>query len=271
MGNDDKDYLDNVEFFELAGDPETVSLNIISSNLPKTRLDEIDVSKEEGQGAFISRILITKYGKAMIEKDEIIGFVQKNKPHLSFFLDKILQPFITMLPNVYGEAFGNYANQVVEQLKYADQGQFEKINVQSDRLIWLIYVLASQLDSGTITYDYALEYLQKPQHKDRISQRTLLFMLKDYMDLWDEPNRPSLEYLMLMGESARMINNVDIALATFSIVVMVGEVNTPANILSFICNLQPFLSSANRIDQEIVSNIERVKSRYVSKIGPDDF
>jgi hypothetical protein len=271
MEYDENDDSYEYQTVEIGDDPEEAALNILAPNLPKTRLDEIDISSEAGQAAAIARIMAVNYGKAAVEKDEIIGFVQKNKKHLVFFINNVLQPLIEIMPMVYGDALSKYTVRILEGLKYADEGKYEKINVQSDKLIWLIYVLAMKLEDGKMNYDEALSYLQKPQNKERISLQTLLFMLNDYLALWDKPNRPALEYLMLMSEAARMINEPPMASASFSVVVKVGEVNTPANLLRFIENLQPFLSHLNKITEEDLASIKRIRNRYVREIDPTDF
>lgn len=260
-----------VHSVSLEGDPERIAEQLLAPSLWRVPLDQIDLSTQPGQAQLFTRFIASR-GKASLEKDEIIRFTEKNRDSLPFFINDLLPKMVGMMKDTAdGQEMAFSVEYFLEQVNYAYRKEYDKINVRSDRLFWLMYVLASQLQSRRIKYDEALTYLRKPEHKQRISPFSLQFMLVDYAEAMDQPNQPSIEMLLLIGEAARLINDVRSAHAGFSLVVRIGTGDNPDHLLRFIDELQPYLAKANVLDKEDLHHVARVNARFETKVDLNDF
>lgn len=271
MNNTDDDPVDDLQIVSLEGDPEQAAEQLLAPNLWRVPLDQIDLSTETGQALLLARFIGSE-GKASLEKDEVIRFTERNRASLPFFLNDLLPKMAaSMKATEGGEAMAYLIEYFLKQVNHAYRKEYDQIDIHSDRLFWLIYVLASQLDSRRLSYDEALAYLRKPEHNQRISPRTLRYILRDYAESLNQPNRPAIEMLLLVGEAALMINDERTAFANFGAVLRIGSTNNPDHMLRFIADMQPYLTKAGLLEAEHLALIARVKARYATEITPDDF
>lgn len=271
MNDDNNQFGDNIRMVSLNGDPERAAEELLAPSLWRVPLDQINLSTEHGKAELLNRF-IAYPGKASLEKDEIIRFVERNRDSLPPFIDDVLPKMVQAAKKVKGEdSIAPLIEYFLEQVTHAYKGENDKIDVKSDRLFWLIYVLTTQLNARQIGYDEALAYLKKPNHKQRISSLTLTFMIDEFVELYETPNQPSIELLMLVGEAARLINNVRVAYMAFSIVLRIGTTDNPEYLLGYINNMETYLTEVSLIEGKETSLIERLRTRYAPRIEADDF
>jgi hypothetical protein len=271
IGNPGKKLGYAVQPISLDGDPERIAEQLLSPSLWRVPLDHIDLSTQEGQGQLIARFIASP-GKASLEKDEIIRFTERNRESLPFFINDLLPKMVEFMKHeAGGENMAVLVEYFLEHVNHAYRKEYDKINVRSDRLFWLVYVLASQLHSRRISYDEALAYLRKPEHKERISPLSLQFMLHDYVESMEQPNQPPIEMLLLIGEAALLIDDTRAVHADFGVVLRVGSSDNPDHLLRFINSMEPYLAKAKLLEDEDLHHVARVKARYETRIDPNDF
>src|SRR5262249_5697121 len=194
-GFDNPDKLD-YEIIGLDGNPEEIADDLIRGSLPKTFIDEIDISTQEGLGRFFACLMLRR-NQASLEKDEIIRFVDRNRTALKGGALELVEKLAEVGAKVDGgEALGRFFEYVLKQLRAALAGRPQDIDVKSDRLLWLVYALASQVSGGKLPYADALHILSKPEHRQRISSLSLLFMLKDFGESLGKTSEVSTEYVL---------------------------------------------------------------------------
>jgi hypothetical protein len=252
------------------GTPEELADALIRSSLPRVFFDQIDLGTEIGLGQLLA-MFVSRPGNASLEKDEIVRFVERNRSQMPEFFGKLLPQFKKAAAATGEERLTKFIEYFGTQAHYAYSNTPEKINIKSGRLLWLIYALAGQVDSGTLSYESALDYLQKPMHYDRISELTLGFKLYDYADSLDKPSRPSLVYLMLIGEAGRIKNIAGPAAAAFHVVAKSLVADGQGHILRFVNHLEPYLAKTGRLSHEDKLAIQRIRGRFATDMKPNDF
>jgi hypothetical protein len=259
------------EIIPTDGTPEQFAEALIRPHLPKVFFDQIDIGTDIGKAQFLAMLFSRPRG-ASIEKDEIIRFVRRNKVHMHEFMTRTLPDFREAgVHTEGGESLVKFSDYFGTQVRHAVEGHPERIDIKSDRLLWLIYALASQLDDGKISYDEALGYLRKPEHFDRISNLSLVFMLHDYAESLGQATQPSLCYLMLIGEAARLKDIVDAASAAFSIVLKTRDSTSGPHLLRYLDNQQPYLTRHSKLAPGNVAEVARIRSRFGTSVKPEDF
>ena len=260
-----------IQTVSLEGDPEEAAEQLLEPHLWRVPLDQIDLSIQQGQAQFLARFIASE-DKASLEKDELIRFTERNRESLPFFMDDLLPKMLEAMKGTPdAERLSHVIDYFLENLRHAYAKEYDKINLRSDRLFWLIYVLASQLNDRKLTYDQAIAYLRKPQHRQRISPSQLQYMLFDYARSINQPNQPPIEMLLLIGEAALLSDDTKSAHASFSVVLTIGTTDNPDHLLQFIDHLQPYLAKKNLLDAKDLSALKRVQARYATGITPDDF
>jgi hypothetical protein len=252
------------------GTPEEMAEALIKPSLPRAYFDQIDLSATIGMAQMLG-MFVSRPPQASLEKDEIIRFVERNRPQMPEFFGKHLATFKKAAVAIGDVKLTEFIEYFAKQAHCAYLNTPDKIDVKSDRFLWLVYALAAQVDSGRLGYNSALDYLQKPVHYDRISELTLQFMLYDYAESVGKVSQTSLVYVMLIGEAARIKNIPKAAAAAFMVVIRSGRVDKPANMLHFINNLEPFLLRAGLFSDEDKAAARRIRSRFASDIKPSDF
>jgi hypothetical protein len=171
---------DDVQYVSLEGDPEEIALQLLAPSLWRVPLEQIDLSTQEGQASLLTRF-IAMHAKASLEKDEIIRFTERNRASLPFIMDDFLPKLAEAARSSEdGENLARAIEYFLPQVRHAYAGEYDKIDVKSDRLLWLVYVLGQHLAGGKIGYDDAVARLRKPVNRQRISPLSLNFMLVDF-------------------------------------------------------------------------------------------
>jgi hypothetical protein len=261
VGSDD--IPEDLVVVRLDGDPEVAARALLDE--PPFRLDTIDLHTEEGLEKFLLAVM-TRIDHASLERDELVGFAERNHDLMPSVLDETL-PLIQRAAGASDEttSVAKFVEYLSVNLRHAADGRPEQINVKSDVLMYLTYVLACQLDNGTITYDGALRYLTNPPHRDRISPLSLAFMVKDYGDAQD---RPPIEYLMLIAEEARAVDDVDFAWATFGLVIRLLPAMGSKRTGDFLASLIPYFDARRPADPELD---DAIRALQVKDLSPDEF
>lgn len=189
----------------IEGDPDELAHRLIEPNLPSKFLDEVSIDDEKGIADFIAQLFL-RSGKASIEKDELIRFVERNRPHID---EKFMQllALVTEAGTGTDESTGLYFGYVTENIRFAVARDFERMNMRSDRLFWLVYALAQLLQSDKIDITAAQSRLARPDTVQRISQHQLLYMIHDFADALDSPQEPPMTMMLLIGECALLGKN----------------------------------------------------------------
>jgi hypothetical protein len=261
----------SVTTIRLEGDPERVAEDLIRDSLPKTQLNEIDISDQAGLARLFACLMLRR-NQASLEKDEILRFVQRNrKPLKSGALD-LLKKLAEAGTHVEGgEGLSRFLEYLSTAVSAALEGRPQDIDIKSDRLLWLLYALGQQLSVGSIDYARAIAILQKPQHRDRISRLSLIFMLKDFAESLDTPSQAPVEYVLLILECALISRDVSSVAATSAILSKLPAPRDPASFVDVMARAREILASSGRKTSEIDECLERYKGRFRGEIVDDDF
>lgn len=182
----------------LKGDPDDIAAQLLKPQLPSKMLDAISIRTDTGIAELLMH-LVQRMGRASIEKDEMLRFVERNRSVLDSSKLQILGDF-AQAAAATDRKFGEYFKYFDENLKLAVVGRAAQMDMRSDKLFWLIFVLAHQVDSGYIAYDAALRKLSRPDVKARISEHQLVYMVHDYAQGLGTVHEPPREMLLLIGE-----------------------------------------------------------------------
>lgn len=260
-----------VETISLEGSPERIAQDLIRSSLPKTFLDEIDISTDEGLSRLLACLILRK-DQASLEKDELVRFFQRNERSLRQGRLDVLQAFVAASPNVEGgEELSRFLEYFMEQIGHLLNRMPEKVNVKSDRLLWLCYALASKIKDGGFTFAQACQTLRKDEHRNCISSLSLVFMLRDFAEAIDTQNALGTEYLMMIGECALLSNDSQSLAATFGVLSHYPPIRDGTAWAEFITRCATQLEQANVLRPEDRAFLNKVSARYDAKVNDDDF
>lgn len=250
---------------------EGLAYELHKDALPKTYIDQVDISKEEGLAQLMSCLLLRR-SQTTLEKDEIIRFVEHNRQALeSGMLEPLDQLMEILKQQKEGEGISIMYNYFKDNTTKALHGQYEEMNMLSDKLLWLIYALSIKVLNKSITYQEALEKLNKEENKNRISNSAILYMTKDLTEQIGAYNEVNKEMGMLILESALIIKD-PIAAKTASILVTSDD-NLPVNIVSLLDLLnrcRSFLETHNQDTEKIVKYQTKLITRFKTEIDDDD-
>jgi hypothetical protein len=260
-----------VEIISLDAEPEQIAEDLIRDSLPKTFLDQIDISDEQGISRLMACLLLRQH-QASLEKDEIIRFVERNRRALGAGGLDLLRLLIEAGKKVEGgEGLAKFFEYFSEQVAAALAGRPQDIDVKSDRLLWLLYALAQRISSGSFQYEAAIKILAKPEHSDRISPLSLKFLLYDYADSVGRSSEVSTEYVMLIDECALMTQNVPAAAAATA---LLAKLPPPTDVPPFVDLMQrakAFLTANGRDVEDTDAALARLRSRFEESVADDDF
>jgi len=256
-----------VRTVSLEGDPDDVAEQLIG-DVPGGRLDELRVRGDAGV-AVVFKCLMMRRGFASIERDEIIGFVEHNR-QCAATLMKALAAFAEAGSRVEdGEELSHYFGYLCEQFGYAVNGRYESLNVRSDKLFWLIYVLNGQLSSGKIKYEDIRFRLSRPDVKARISSHQLIYMLSDYSESYAKPNQPSSDMLAIIALAACIGRKPREAAASLGIGLKIGGFRAGADCLRMLEDAYGYLASQGMADQEDRTRLDNLTKRFAVRARND--
>lgn len=254
----------------LEGQPEQIAEDLIRDSLPKTFLDQIDISTEEGKGKLLACLMLRQH-QASLEKDEILRFVDRNQGALKAGELKIVRLFAQVGEKVEGGAkLASFFEYFTEQIDAALAGRPQDINVKSDRLLWLLYALAQKLSEKSLRYETALEIISKPAHRDRISPLSLEFMIYDFAEFLGTANETPTEYVMLIDECALLSQNVPAVEAATG---LLGKINPPTDIkpfLNLMLRARTFLAANGKSIKDVDATITKFQARFGELVEDND-
>ncbi|MFP5245518.1 MAG: hypothetical protein ACLGH0_02400 [Thermoanaerobaculia bacterium] len=263
-----------VVYTEVTNDPESMAEQFIATELPRFFLDQIDLDNPMGLAQFLFAV-VTRPGRASLEKDEILRFVDRNRKFLSGKDgEKVLRHIREAAEEAEkeegdGASVGKFLDYLYEHLRHAIDGHPERIDVKSDRLLWLVYSCALSADSDKISYKKAVEILRKPEHRQRISTLTLMFMLHDYAGTIGEASQPSPLYLMLIAECG-MIGDIPPAVTTaIQFLAMMPAPADAAQLRDLVTRAKRWLAERNMQRDEIDAFDQRLRARF-DRVSDDD-
>lgn len=257
-------------------DVEKVAYDLIKDSLPKTFINEIDISTDEGLSKFLACLMIRRH-QAAIEKDEIIEFVNKNKTALDkgrlaaikhLFEAAMKTPTVENEKDV--ELMFKYFQDIIDYIELAYHGKADELNIKSDRLLWLLYAMALQLSSEKLEYFRALEILTQPQNTQRISPLSLMFMLYDYADTIGKSNQGPVEYILLIAESALLTNDADSLSGAMAILPKLDLPGKVEPLKTLLTHSISFLASKAKPTEEAEAYLHKIQSRFDDKIPDND-
>ncbi|WP_239396504.1 hypothetical protein [Frankia sp. CiP3] len=101
-----------------------------------------------------------------------------------------------------------FLNDTIEQLKHALNDESDQVDVVSSRLLWMCVALSYHVRAGRLTHVAAVRWLERPDTRERMTPRAVLYLLKDYLDSMDELDDSRSEYVALMAECALLADDL---------------------------------------------------------------
>jgi hypothetical protein len=254
---------------KLSGEPEAIAQQLIAGDLPKTFLDEVDISNQEGQARLLACMMLRRR-QASLEKDEIVRFVRRNEAALKRGGLDMLRALCSASGKVEGgKPLGQFFDYFTEQVDHALAGHPEKIDVKSDRLLWLCYALALKVSDG-FSHREAVRILSKPEHRARISKLSLAFMLRDWAEAMGTREFPDTEYLMLIAECALLSDNPGALSASYAILTRFSPAGDAAAWSDLMRRAAEELDRRGRLDEEGRQFLRKMDARFRQEIPDDD-
>ena len=261
----------------ISDDPESMAEVLIQDELPQKFLDAIDISNKQGIAELIACLILRQH-QASLEKDEILRFVKRNERVLRTdaweFLFTILIDAAKKVEVEEGEGskkISIFLKYFITQVQQALDGKPEKMDVISDRLLWLLAALSMSVSNGSVSYADGLKILNKKEHKDRISHSSIDYLFKDFMKTVGSPQQPSTEYVMFVAECALITE--DILGASFGLALL-SYIDPPDQTdpwLDLISRLSTFLEKNDKLFAQGKEFMQRIFSRYHQEVSEDDF
>jgi hypothetical protein len=188
------------EVIRIEGDPDTLADQLLAPSQPTKFLDQVSIVDNQGIADFVAQLFL-RMGKASIEKDELIRFVERNRSHFNETFMQLLTD-ATEAAAQTDESTGVYFGYVSENIRLALARDFDRMDMRSDRLFWLVFALDQLLESEKIDLTAARSHLARPDTAQRISQHQLLYMIHDFAQALDSPQEPAMSMMLLIGECA---------------------------------------------------------------------
>lgn len=250
------------------GDPDELSQRLIEPSLPAKYLDQISIADERGYADFLAQLFL-RMGKASIEKDELVRFVARNRPHFN-------EKFLHLLETANKAALrtdkstGAYFEYVCTNIRLALKGEVEKMDMRSDRLFWLVYALGQLLESNKIDIATARTSLARPETIQRISQHQLLYMIQDIAEALYSPQEPPVTMMLLIGECALLGRHADPLEVACKILVVSSLRSHAGAATDLIARSIAWLHCEGKETRELSKDLERLKAR-AHPIPDEDF
>jgi hypothetical protein len=256
------------EYVTIAVDqpPEAMAEALMADALPPRWLDSIKL------GSFADAATLLEYlGRrahyAAIEKDELVAFAKANDTVLS---PDAVRHLARVADGLDDEPMAEYLRYILDNLALALEGDYDAVNLRSDRLLWLVYALGTQVRSGILGYDAARAILAKPEHAARISPAALQYQTVDYVKLIDSPQAGPTECVMLLAEGALATHDLDSLLLAFIAVRHSPQPRDVASWADLIERAAATLRRHGKLDADGEAFAERVAARR-AHVSEDDF
>jgi len=257
----------DVVLVSLDQSPEEMAEALIADTLPPKFLYEFDVSTRAGQEELGGAIL-TRHLFATLERDELIEFVKRNAVAiraggLNWLKD--LRRKLDGQPELSTPT--KHLDEALTNIEHIVSGHPERVDLVSSRLLWLLNAIWHKVSADKMSYDEALQCVKKPEHVQRIAPRALEYLLSDYVYANVEPR---IEYLMLIGDCARLIGDAEAAAGAMLIV---GALEPPldrAALRRWVQRVGELVSQAGPNRREGALRATRKLSRLLGEPAVDD-
>lgn len=267
-----------VVLITISDDPESMAEAFFQQNAPPQKfLDEIDISNEQGIGELIAYLLL-RQRQASLEKDEILRFVKRNERVLrTGALEFLFTTLIDAAEKVEveegkgGKKISIFLKYFVTQVQHALDGNPDKMDIISDRLLWLLAALSMSVSNGSISYADGLKILNKKEHKDRMSHSSIDYLFNDFKETIGSLSQPSTEYVMFIAECALIKEDILGAATGLFLLSYIAPLDETDPWLDLISRLSTFLEKNDKLFGRGKEFTQRVFSRYHQEVSEDDF
>lgn len=256
------------DMITIEGDPDELAHRLLEPSLPSKFLDQVSLADEKGVADFIAQLFL-RMGKASIEKDELITFVERNRPHFDGKFMKLLTA-ATEAATHTDESTGLYFGYVNENIRLALAYDFERMDMRSDRLFWLVYALTQLLESDKIDIAAARSCLARPDTVQRISRHQLLYMITDFAETLDSPQEPPMTMMLLIGECALIGRNAASLEIACRILSQHAQRRHDEEIADLVTRAVEWLRSQGEDTSSLAEQLERLEGR-IRPIPDEDF
>ncbi len=188
------------DYISLEGDPDDVAAKLLAPHLPPSLLDSIRIDSDFGIAELLMH-LTHRMGRASIEKDELIRFVDMNRAALKSGRLAMMDKFLSAA-KATDENYGHCFQYFIDNVRLAFAGRTSEMDMRSDKLFWLVFALSHQLTSNKISYEQVRAKLSRPEVVRRISRHQLFYMVHDYVESLETPQEPPQTVLIVTGECA---------------------------------------------------------------------
>jgi hypothetical protein len=261
---------DDVTIVPLDQDPESVADQLIADTLPETFLDEIDVGRADGMASFVL-VLVSRQHQASIERDELIGFVERNRQilHAGGFLDAI---FAAVGNATTDERVVSYVRSTIDQMRLVLDGHPESVDVVSDRLLWLCVALGMAVERTSFEEADVAHVLSKPQHNQRITPRAVQYLAFDLLRTYEKGEAPvTAEYTMVVAVCAIMAADLVSLVTSFAMLMALSPASDVIGWSRVVEDTAAAIAAQRPLTSEQEEFLRRVRSRHAPGISDDDF
>jgi hypothetical protein len=247
--------------------PEALAEALIADALPQQPLDAVRLESKLDAMALLM-YLTRRAHEAAIEKEELIAFAEANRGVADLQMVELLERAVA---NVEGEdALTEYLNYILQNMRHAVAGDYDAIDLRSDRLLWLIMALSMQLASGLIEYEPARAILAKPEHSRHISPAALQYQTLDYVSAFETPHATNCEYIMLVAECALATGDRDNLAIAWVALMHSPQPRDTRSWADLIERASSALESDGRLDADGAAFAAKVRARF-AEVDEDDF
>jgi hypothetical protein len=258
----------DVTHIPLDQDPEQLAEALIADVLPDQPLDAIRIRTAADLPDLLGYLFRrARAQEAAIEKEELIAFAEANRGTATVELIGELERTFARFE---GEnALGEYFAYILANMRHAVAGDYDAINLRSDRLLWLLVALSMQLASGMLDYASARAIIGKPTHRRHISSAALHYQALDYVSALETPQAANTEYIMLVAECA--LATGDVANLELAWIALMGspqprDTNAWADLIE---RTSAVLDRHGKLDEQRAAFAAKVRHRLV-RVDDDD-
>jgi len=259
---------------ELSKSPDEIASVLFGSMLPSDPLAKLDLRAAIGDRglAMLMAALIRRLPQRSLERDEVVAFVERNRAALrrEGWLDFLIDKLPAVQSDDKGAALIDAIRDTAVQMRHALLGRPQDIEVISNRLLYLCIALDMKLGHDGFTHEKAVAYLRRPENRELMSAKAVMFMFADYYRHMDEIDEPRTGYVMLITECA-LLAGVDDALTMATILLrgLPPPVDTAAW-LDLRHRLAERLRSSGAWTVDDESSLARAVARFTDEVPDDD-
>jgi hypothetical protein len=255
----------------LDGTPEQTADGLIADDLPEIFLDQLDLTSADGPKVFLDALIRRRF-QASLERSEIIAFVERNRQALerTRFLDFVAELADRQAEND-DEGIWAWIGGAIGQLKLVLDGQPERVDVVSSRLLWLCAALSFHVNAGRLSHAEAVGWLELPRNRERMTRQAVMYLLRDYLENIGDLESTRAGYLLLLAECALLSGILDCMGMAAVLLRHVPPGSDPAAWLATWRRLRGRLVAAGTWAAEDEAALDRTAARFDLRVSDDDF